>query len=64
MLITGGVLLYLGRYVYGGKNFTGWEIWLPGALLVIIAVFYNRRLFSKLKQEIEALGQYKLELNN
>lgn len=47
LLIAGGALLYLGRYVFGGKNFGGWQIWLPGAFLVISAAFYNRRLFSK-----------------
>jgi len=46
-LITGGVLLYLGRYVYGGEGFAGWPIWGPGIVLVFIAVIYNKRLFRK-----------------
>lgn len=49
-LIAGGVLLYLGRYVYGGIPFGGWQIWGPGAILVLIAVVYNRRLFVKPKE--------------
>lgn len=47
VLVIGGVLLYLGRYVYGGRQFKGWPIWGPGGLLVIFAVFYNRYLFRK-----------------
>lgn len=47
LLTGGGVLLYLGRYVYGGRGFTGWPIWGPGAVIVFGAVFYNRYLFRK-----------------
>lgn len=46
LYVAGGVLLYLGRYVYGGAGFGGWQIWIPGGILVVIAVFYNKRLFS------------------
>jgi len=49
LLIAGGVILYVGRYVYGGENFTGWQIWVPGAILVILAVVYNKKLFNKKK---------------
>ena len=43
----GGILLYLGRYVYGSMGFGGWQIWGPGSVLVIIAIFYNKKLFSR-----------------
>lgn len=46
LLVVGGVLLYLGRYVFGGTGFGGWQIWGPGAILVLIAVVYNKRQFS------------------
>lgn len=52
LLIVGGVLLYLGRYVYGGRQFTGWPIWGPGAVLVITATLYNRNLFRKKSHEL------------
>lgn len=45
LLILGSWLLYSGRYVYGGREFTGWQIWLPGAVLIITAVILNRREF-------------------
>ena len=47
-LIAGGTLLYLGRYVFGGAGFGGWQIWVPGGLLVIGAVIYNKKQFSRL----------------
>lgn len=47
LLVLGGTLLYLGRYTFGGAGFTGWQIWVPGAIFVIIAVVYNKRQFSK-----------------
>lgn len=47
LLLVGGLLLYLGRYVYGGAGFTGWQIWGPGALLVVAAVVYNKYLFKR-----------------
>ena len=50
ILIIGGLLLYLGRYVYGGPSFGGWPIWGSGAILIIAAVIYNRSIFKKLKQ--------------
>lgn len=49
LLIAGSFLLYLGRYVYGGPEFTGWPIWGPGALLVVAAVWWNRWLFRRLR---------------
>jgi len=49
-LIVGGVLLYAGRYIYGGPGFDGWPIWGPGAVLVLIAVFYNKKVFKKPKK--------------
>ena len=53
LLVGGGVLLYLGRYVYGGIPFGGWEIWAPGAVLVLIAVIYNKRMFKKPKEKLK-----------
>lgn len=47
LLIAGAVLLYLGRYVYGGEGFGGWQIWGIGAVLIIAAVIYNKSLFKK-----------------
>lgn len=49
ILIGGGVLLYLGRYVYGGAGFAGWPIWGLGVVLILVAVIYNKRLFRKAK---------------
>lgn len=47
LLISGGILLYLGRYVYGGAGFADWQIWGLGAALVVAATIYNKRLFRK-----------------
>lgn len=47
LLVAGAGLLYLGRYVYGGEGFGGWPIWGTGAILIVIAVVYNKRLFRK-----------------
>lgn len=47
LLMVGGVLLYLGRYVYGGAGFGGWPIWGTGGLIIITAVIYNKKLFQK-----------------
>ena len=56
LLITGGIPLYLGRYVFGGVGFGGWQIWVPGGLLLIGAVIYNKKQFSKkVKQNHEHL---------
>ncbi|MBI2066085.1 hypothetical protein HYT60_01070 [Candidatus Woesebacteria bacterium] len=46
-LVTGSILLYIGRYVYGGAGFGGWRIWGPGVVLIVAAVFYNRALFIR-----------------
>lgn len=48
LLTVGGVLLYLGRYVYGGPEFGGWSIWGPGAVLAVAGVLTNRWLFRRL----------------
>lgn len=45
LLVSGGILLYLGRYVFGGAGFGGWPIWGPGAILALVATVLNRRLF-------------------
>lgn len=47
IFIVGALLLYVGRYVFGGPGFGGWYIWLPGGLLVLAAVIYNKSLFKK-----------------
>lgn len=44
-LIIGGILLYTGRYIWGGPGFTGWPIWGAGAILIIIAVWQNKKQF-------------------
>ena len=49
VLIGGALLLYLGRYVYGGEGFSGWQIWGIGAVLIIVSVIYNKWLFKKPK---------------
>ena len=46
LLSIGTVLLYVGRYVFLSTWGT-WQIWGPGALLIIGAVIYNKRLFQK-----------------
>lgn len=52
LLILGSWLLYVGRYVYGGREFTGWQIWLPGAVLTITAVILNRREFRHFRPTV------------
>ncbi len=46
LLSLGGILLYLGRYVWGGEGFGGWPIWGTGIIIIMIAVWYNKKLFS------------------
>lgn len=46
LLIVGGILLYIGRYVFL-STWGAWQIWVPGALLIIGAVIYNKQQFSK-----------------
>lgn len=48
LLIVGAVLLYVGRYVFA-STWGAWQIWGPGALLIIAAVIYNKSLFRKPK---------------
>lgn len=50
LLVLGGIVLYLGRYVFGGDGFAGWPIWGSGAALILIAIFYNKRQFKKPSQ--------------
>lgn len=45
LLVVGGVLLYVGRYVVGGPGLTGWPVWGAGALLILLAAAWNRILF-------------------
>lgn len=46
LLVLGAILLYVGRYVFL-STWGAWQIWGPGALLIIAAVIYNKRLFGK-----------------
>lgn len=46
ILVLGGVLLYVGRYVFL-STWGAWQIWGPGALLIVSAVIYNKRLFKQ-----------------
>ena len=46
LLVIGATLLYVGRYVFA-STWGAWWIWGPGALLIVIAVFYNKSLFRK-----------------
>lgn len=46
LLVLGGVLLYVGRYVFL-STWGAWPIWGTGAILIIVAVIYNKRLFRK-----------------
>ena len=48
LLIFGAILLYVGRYVFA-STWGAWWVWGPGALLIVIAVFYNKSLFRKSK---------------
>lgn len=48
LLALGAVLLYVGRYVFL-STWGAWQIWGPGAVLIIAAVVYNRWLFRKPK---------------
>ena len=50
LLVTGAILLYVGRYIFVGEDFGYWPIWGAGAVLIIVAVIYNRRLFKKPQQ--------------
>lgn len=45
LLFIGGALLYLGRYVWGGPDFGGWQIWGFGSIIIIVAIIYNKRIF-------------------
>jgi len=46
LLLIGAVLLYVGRYIFLG-TWGAWQIWGPGAFLIVVAVFYNKSLFRK-----------------
>lgn len=52
LLIIGGILLYVGRYVFVGADFGYWPIWGTGALLIIVAVILNKREFKKVKNPV------------
>ncbi|MBI1754670.1 hypothetical protein HY250_00235 [Candidatus Azambacteria bacterium] len=45
-LALGAMLLYVGRYVFL-STWGAWQIWGPGAALIIAAVVYNKWLFRK-----------------
>ncbi len=46
LLAVGAMLLYLGRYVFL-STWGAWQIWGPGAILIIVATIYNKKLFRK-----------------
>lgn len=46
LLATGSALLYVGRYLFA-STWGAWQIWGPGAVLIIAAIIYNKKLFSK-----------------
>lgn len=52
LLIVGGILLYVGRYVFVGADFGYWPIWGLGAVIILVAVVYNKKLFNKKKAVI------------
>lgn len=56
LLISGATLLFLGRYVYGGEGFGGWQIWGIGAVLIVAAVIHNKSLFKKLALPTQSVG--------
>ena len=47
LLLIGAILLYVGRYVFVDAGFGYWQIWGTGAILIIIAVVFNKREFKK-----------------
>ena len=47
LLIVGAVVLYVGRYVFVGAGLGYWPIWGTGAILIVIAVIFNKREFKK-----------------
>ena len=49
LLFAGGILLYVGRYVFVGADFGYWQIWGSGTILILVAVVYNKKLFNKKK---------------
>lgn len=51
LLIVGGILLYIGRYVFL-STWGAWPIWGTGAILIIAAVIYNKSLFKKHKAHV------------
>ncbi len=46
LLVVGAILLYIGRYLFA-STWGAWQIWGPGAAVILIAITYNRRLFRK-----------------
>ncbi len=48
LLALGAILLYVGRYVFL-STWGAWQIWGPGAFLIVAAVVYNKWLFRKPK---------------
>ncbi len=46
-LINGGLLLYIGRYVFTGPGLGYWPRWGPGSIAIVIAVFHNKKQFTK-----------------
>jgi hypothetical protein len=49
LLSLGGILLYIGRYVFL-STWGAWPIWGLGGLLILGAVIYNKQLFRKIRK--------------
>lgn len=56
LLILGGILLYVGRYVFA-STWGAWQIWGIGAVLIVVAVVYNKILFKRLKLKLMSANQ-------
>lgn len=55
-LTLGGTLLYVGRYVFA-STWGAWQIWGPGAALIVSAVVYNKIIFKRLKLKLTSANQ-------
>ncbi len=53
LLLSGAILLYVGRYVFA-STWGAWQIWGPGAVAVLIAVVWNKRMFNKKGEHLYA----------
>ncbi|MBI2552761.1 MerC domain-containing protein [Candidatus Uhrbacteria bacterium] len=59
LLVIGVALLYVGRYVFL-STWGAWQIWGPGAIIIIVAIAYNKRQFKRSKiKTSNAVYQFK-----